>query len=94
VLVPEADALVAPLYRGGTEGVAEGALLSKSESEPKGILYYLSSSSSSSLLERLAKEGVGSDSSLDNPKSGKSNKSDSIVKIEGLVRYSYIIRTK
>jgi hypothetical protein len=35
------------------------------------------------LSERLAKESVGSDSSLDNPKSGKSNKSNSIVKIKG-----------
>ena len=70
MLVPEADALVAPLYREGIEGiegVAKGAPLSKSESKPEGILYHLSSSSSSSLLERLAKEGAGSDSLSNNP---------------------------
>jgi len=45
--------------------------------------YHSSSLSSLSSSERLAKESAGSDSSSDNPKSGKSNKSDSTVKIEG-----------
>jgi hypothetical protein len=79
VLVPEADALVAPLLE--RIGGAEGALLSKSESELKGILYHSSSFSSLSLLELLAKESSGSNSSLDNLKSGKSNKISSIVRI-------------
>jgi hypothetical protein len=79
VLVPEADTLVAPLLE--RIGGAEGALLSKSESESEGILYYLSSSSSLSLLELLAKESSGSNSSLNNPKLGKSNKISSIVRI-------------
>jgi hypothetical protein len=82
VVVPEADALVVVLF-GRAGGGAKGALLSKLESELEGILYHLSSSSSLSLLERLAKESVGSDSLLDNLKLGKSNKSDSIVKIKG-----------
>jgi hypothetical protein len=79
VLVLEADALVALLLeriRG-----AEGAPSSESESESEGILYYSSSSSSLSLSELLAKESSGSDSSSDNPKSGKSNKISSIVRI-------------
>ena len=91
-MVPEADALIVVLFRRAGGG-AKGALLSKLESELEGILYHLSSSSSLSLLERLAKESIDSDSSLDNPKLRKSNKSDSIVKI-GLVRYSNIIRIK
>jgi hypothetical protein len=78
VLVLEADTLIAPLYRGGIKGLAEGALLSKSELESEGILYHSFSSSSSSLLERLAKEGADSNSLLDNPKLGKLNKSNSI----------------
>ena len=65
------------------EGGAKGALSSKLELESEGILYYSSSSSSLSLLERLAKESAGSDSSLDNLKLGKLNKSDSIIKIKG-----------
>jgi hypothetical protein len=73
VLVLEADTLEALLLK-RTEGGAEGALSSESESDSEGILYHLSSSSSSSLSERLTKESVGSDSSLDNPKSGKLNK--------------------
>ena len=81
-MVLKADALVVVLFERVGEG-AKGALLSKLESELKGILYYLSSSSSLSLSERLAKESIGSDSLLDNPKLGKSNKSDSIVKIKG-----------
>jgi hypothetical protein len=73
VLVLEADTLEASLLE-RTEGGAEGALLSESESDSEGILYYSSSSSSLSLSERLTKESAGSDSSLDNPKSGKLNK--------------------
>jgi hypothetical protein len=75
VLVLEVDTLEALLLErteGG--GGVEGALSSESESDSEGILYYLSSSSSLSLLERLTKESAGSDSSLDNLKSGKLNK--------------------
>jgi hypothetical protein len=79
VLVPKADALVALLLK--RIGGAEGALSSKLESELEGILYYLSSSSSLSLLELLAKESSGSNSLSDNPKLGKSNKILSIVRI-------------
>jgi hypothetical protein len=79
VLVLEADALVAPLLE--RIGGAEGAPSSKLESELKGILYYLSSSSSLSLLELLAKESSGSDLSSNNPKSRKLNKISSIVRI-------------
>ena len=61
MLVLEVDVLIALLLR-RIRG-AEGALLSKLELELKGILYYLSSSSSLSLLELLAKESSGSDSS-------------------------------
>ena len=49
--MPEADTLVAPLLR-RIEG-AEGASSSKLESKSEGILYHLSSSSSSSLLESV-----------------------------------------
>jgi len=80
VLVPEVDALIAPLPE-RIRGV-EGAPSSKSESESEGILYYSSSSSSSSSSELLAKESSDSDSSSDSPKSGKLNKSSSIVKNE------------
>ena len=80
VLVPEADALVALLLK--RIGGAEGALSSKSELELEGILYYSSSSSSLSLSELLAKESLGSNSSSDNLKSGKSNKISSIVRID------------
>jgi hypothetical protein len=82
VLVPEAEVLDALLF-GRTGGGAEGALSLESESELEGILYHSSSSSSSSSSERLVRESTGSDSSLDNPKSGKLNKSDSIVKVKG-----------
>jgi hypothetical protein len=81
-VVPEADVLIVVLLervRGGAEGVSS----SKSESESEDILYHSSFLSSLSLSERLVKESAGSDSSSDNPKSEKSNKSDSIVKIEG-----------
>ena len=81
-MVPEADALIVVLFR-RAEGGAKGASSSKLELESEGILYHLSSLSSLSLLERLVKESIGSNSSLDNPKSGKLNKSDSIVKIKG-----------
>jgi hypothetical protein len=79
VLVPEADTLVVLLLE-RIKG-AEGALLSKSELESEGILYYSSSSSSLSSLELLTKEILGSDSLLNNPKSGKLNKISSIVRI-------------
>jgi hypothetical protein len=82
VVVPEVDALIVVLFGRAEEG-AKGALLSELESELEGILYYLSSSSSLSLLKRLAKESIGSNSLLDNPKLGKLNKSDFIVKIKG-----------
>jgi hypothetical protein len=82
-VVLEADALIEPLL-GRAEGGAGGALSLESELELEGILYHSSSSSSLFSLERLAKESVDSNSSLDNLKLGKSNKSDSIVKI-GLV---------
>jgi hypothetical protein len=82
VVVPEADALIVVLFRRAGGG-AKGALSSELESELEGILYHLSSSSSLSLLERLAKESTGSNLLSDNLKSGKSNKSDSIVKIKG-----------
>jgi hypothetical protein len=72
-LVLEVDTLEALLLK-RIEGGTEGALLLESESDLEGILYYLSSSSSLSSSERLTKESVGSDSSLDNPKSGKLNK--------------------
>ena len=81
-MVLEADALVVVLF-GRAGGGAKGALSSELKLELEGILYYLSSLSSLSLSERLAKESIGSDSSLDNLKSGKLNKSDSIVKIKG-----------
>jgi hypothetical protein len=79
VLVLEADTLIAPLLERIRE--AEDTLSSKSELESEDILYYSSSSSSLSSLELLAKESSGSDSSLDNPKSGKLNKISSIVRI-------------
>jgi hypothetical protein len=81
-VVPEADALIVVLF-GRAEGGAKGTSSSKLESELEGILYHLSSLSSLSLSERLAKESVGSNLSLDNLKLGKSNKSNSIVKIKG-----------
>jgi hypothetical protein len=80
-VVLKADALIVVLFR-RAEGRAKGALSSKLELESEGILYH-SPSSSLSLLERLAKESIGFNLSLDNPKLGKSNKSDSIVKIKG-----------
>jgi hypothetical protein len=82
-VVLEADTLIEPLLR-RAEGGAGGASSLELELESEGILYYSSSLSFSFLLERLAKESVDSNSSLDNPKLGKLNKSDSIVKI-GLV---------
>ena len=91
MVIPEADTLIVVLFRRAGGG-AKGASLFELESELEGILYHLSSSSLS-LLERLAKESIGSDLSLDNPKLGKSNKSDFIVKIKG-EWYSYIIRFK
>jgi hypothetical protein len=81
-VVLEADALIVVLFRRAGGG-AKGALSSELKLELEGILYYLSSLSSLSLSERLAKESIGSDSSLDNLKSGKLNKSNSIVKIKG-----------
>jgi len=81
-VVPEADALIIVLFRRAGGG-AKGASLFELESELEGILYHLSSSSSLSLLERLAKESVGSNSLSDNLKLKKLNKSDSIVKIKG-----------
>jgi hypothetical protein len=81
-VVLEADALIVVLFKRAGRGV-KGALLSKLKLELEGILYYLSSSSSLSLLERLAKESIGSNSSLNNLKLKKLNKSDSIVKIKG-----------
>ena len=92
-MVLEVDALIIILFKRVKEG-AKGAWLFKLELELKGILYHLSSLSSLSLLERLAKESIGSNSSLNNPKLRKSNKSNSIVKIKGFIRYSYIIRIK
>jgi hypothetical protein len=92
-VVLEADALIEPLLRRAEGGGAGCASSLESELESKGILYHSSSLSSLFSLERLAKESIDSDSSLDNPKLRKSNKSDSIVKI-GLVRYSNIIRIK
>jgi hypothetical protein len=82
-VVLEADTLIEPLLK-RTEGGAEGALSSESELESKDILYHLSSLSSLFSLERLTKESIDSNSSLDNPKLRKSNKSNSIVKI-GLI---------
>jgi hypothetical protein len=79
VLVPEVDALIALLLK--RIGGVEGALSSKLKSESEDILYYLSSSSYLSLLELLAKESLGFNSLLDNPKSGKLNKISSIVRI-------------
>jgi hypothetical protein len=64
-LVLEANALIALLLK-RIRGV-EGALLSKSELESEGILYYSSSSSSFSLLELLAKKSLDFNSLLDNP---------------------------
>jgi hypothetical protein len=81
-VVLKVDVFIVILFR-RARGGAKGALLFKLKSELKGILYYLSSSSSSSLSERLVRESIGSNSSLDNPKSGKLNKSNSIVKIKG-----------
>ena len=80
-MVLEADALIIVLFK-RVKGGAKGALSSKLELESKGILYHLSSLSLY-LLERLAKESIGSDSSLNNPKLKKLNKSDFIVKIKG-----------
>ena len=81
MVVLKADILIVVLFR-RVGGGAKGALLSKLELELEGILYHLSSSSLS-LLERLAKESTGSNLLLDNLKLGKLNKSDSIVKIKG-----------
>jgi hypothetical protein len=77
VLVLEADVLIVLLLK-RIKG-AEGALSSKSESESEDILYYSSSFFSLSSLELLAKESLGSNSSLDNLKSGKLNKIPFIV---------------
>ena len=82
-MVLEADTLIEPLLK-RVEGGAGGTSLLKSELESEGILYHLSSLSSLFSLERLAKESVDFDLSLDNPKLEKLNKSDSIVKI-GLI---------
>ena len=81
-MVLEGDTLIIVFFR-RVGGGAKGALLSKLELKLKCILYHLSSLSSLSLLERLAKKSVGSNSLLDNLKLGKLNKSDSIVKIKG-----------
>jgi hypothetical protein len=81
-MVSKANALIVVLF-GRVGGGVKGALLSELKSESEGILYHSSSSSSLSLSKRLTKESIGSDSSSDNPKSGKLNKSDSIVKIKG-----------
>ena len=81
MVVLEADILIVVFFKRVEEG-AKGALLSELKLESEGILYHLSSLSLS-LLERLAKESIGSDSSLNNPKLKKLNKSDFIVKIKG-----------
>ena len=84
-MVLEVDALIIILFKRVKEG-AKGAWLFKLELELKGILYHLSSLSSLSslsLLERLAKENIGSNSLLNNLKLRKSNKSDFIIKIKG-----------
>jgi hypothetical protein len=56
------------------EGGADSALLLELESESEDILYYLSSFSSLFLLERLVKENISFNSSLNNLKSGKLNR--------------------
>ena len=81
-MVLKVNALIVILFKRAGGG-AKGALSSKLELELEGILYHLSSSSSLSLLKRLAKESIGSNSSLNNLKSRKLNKSNSIVKIKG-----------
>jgi hypothetical protein len=81
-VVLKADILIIVLFR-RVKGEAKGALSFKLELELEGILYYLSSLSSLSLLERLAKESIGFNSLLNNLKLGKLNKSNSIVKIKG-----------
>jgi hypothetical protein len=60
---------------------AEDTLLFKLELELKGILYYLSFSSFSSLLELLVKESLDSNLLLNNPKLEKLNKILFIVRI-------------
>ena len=82
VLVLKAEVLDTPLFK-RTGGGVEDALLLESELKLEDILYYLSSSSSLSSLERLVKESIGSNSLLDNLKSRKLNKSNSIVKVKG-----------
>jgi hypothetical protein len=67
VVVLEVDILIVVLFK-RVEGGAKGALSFKLELELEGILYYLSSLSSLSLLERLAKESIGSDLLLNNLK--------------------------
>jgi hypothetical protein len=81
-VILEANILIIVLFK-RVEGGAKSALLFKLELELKGILYHLSSLSSLSLLKRLTKENIGSNSLLDNLKSRKSNKSNSIIKIKG-----------
>jgi hypothetical protein len=56
------------------EGGADSALLLELESESEDILYYLSSFSSLFSLERLVKENISFNSSLNNLKSGKLNR--------------------
>jgi hypothetical protein len=60
---------------------AKGALSFKLKLELNNILYYLSSSFSSSLLELLAKESLDFNSLLNNLKLRKLNKISSIVRI-------------
>jgi hypothetical protein len=84
VLVLKVNILIALLLK-RIRG-AEGALLSKLELELKGILYYLSSSSSSSLLELLAKESLGFNLLLNSPKLGKLNKILFIIRINKRIK--------
>jgi hypothetical protein len=72
VLVLKVNTLIALLLK-RIKG-AEDTLLFKLELELKGILYYLSFSSFSSLLELLVKESLDSNLLLNNPKLEKLNK--------------------
>jgi hypothetical protein len=79
VLVLKVNTLIALLLK-RIKG-AEDTLLFKLELELKGILYYLSFSSFSSLLELLVKESLDSNLLLNNPKLEKLNKILFIVRI-------------
>jgi hypothetical protein len=81
-VVLKANTLIIILFKKVKEG-AKNTSSFKLKLKLKGILYYLSPLSFLSLLKRLTKESIDSNSSLNNLKSGKLNKNNSIIKIKG-----------